>query len=173
MVSVVKEKVEDPDAVVNEAEGYKLFLSAKTATGYMGVFKQSSGRFIARRMAGGKDVCIGTFDTAVEAAVAFAKHAAKDGVYPDENLGVAPPWLAAALEQAKDGSVVEEAGATNCSSPIRIRPATWACTRVAAGSKRCEALAASRFHIGTYDTAVEAAVAQSMRRGARGRAWCL
>ena len=95
---------------MKEAGGHKLFLSTKSASGYMGVSKEPSGRFKAVRNVGGAQVYLGTYDTAGEAAVAFAKHAADDGVYPDENLVVAPPWLAAALEQAKDGSVVEEAG---------------------------------------------------------------
>ena len=62
--------------MVEEAEGYKLFLSTKSATGYMGVFKKG-GRFQARRMVDYKEVQLGYYDTAVEAAVAIAKHAAE------------------------------------------------------------------------------------------------
>ena len=154
---------------VKEADGYKLFVSDKNPTGYMGVFQQQNGRFEAKRKVGGKYVYIGTYDTAVEAAVAYAKHAAKDGVYPDENQGVAPPWLAAALEQAKDGSVLEEAGATNSSSPIRIRPATWACTRSGGRFQAMRMAGGKQVFIGTYDTAVEAAVAYAKHAAAHGK----
>ena len=49
---------------VAEAEGYKLHLSSKSSTGYFGVYKHSS-RFQAQHA----NQRLGTFDTAVEAAV--------------------------------------------------------------------------------------------------------
>ena len=45
-----------------------MLLSSSNATGYKGVFTQPSGRFWARR----RGVSLGFFDTAVEAAVAYA-----------------------------------------------------------------------------------------------------
>ncbi|EOD30797.1 hypothetical protein EMIHUDRAFT_232396 [Emiliania huxleyi CCMP1516] len=45
----------------------------RNATGYEGVLKHTSGRFQARHRVGGRQVYLGTFDTAVEAAVAYAR----------------------------------------------------------------------------------------------------
>ena len=60
-----------------EAEGLRLHLSSNNTTGYKGVFRQSkSHRFEAKRRVGKSRVALGTFDTAVEAAVAYARAAA-------------------------------------------------------------------------------------------------
>ena len=56
--------------LVTEAEGYQLFLSSKNACGYKGVWKTRGGRFEARK----GNVYIGMYDTALEAAVGYAKH---------------------------------------------------------------------------------------------------
>ena len=62
--------------VVEEAGGFKLFLSDKNPTGYMGVRQSGPGRFTASRRSvrenGGDHIHLGTFDTAVEAAIAYA-----------------------------------------------------------------------------------------------------
>ena len=61
--------------MVTEAEGLRLHLSGSNATGYLGVRKLPSGRFQARREGGGgRQVPIGNFDTALEAAGAYARH---------------------------------------------------------------------------------------------------
>ena len=57
---------------VAEAEGLRLHLSSRSATGYRGVYKDH-GSFQARHRVGGKQVCLGNFDTAAEAAVAYAR----------------------------------------------------------------------------------------------------
>ena len=73
-------------AVVKEAEGYKLFLNSKSATGYKGVTKRPDGTFRADFWDSAlTNVSLGSFQTAVEAAVAYAKHMAASSVYPDEN----------------------------------------------------------------------------------------
>ncbi|EOD41433.1 hypothetical protein EMIHUDRAFT_448797 [Emiliania huxleyi CCMP1516] len=54
------------------AEGLRLHLSSSNATGYKGVYEHS-GRFKAQRRVGGRLGSIGKFDTAVEAAVAYAR----------------------------------------------------------------------------------------------------
>jgi len=59
--------------VVAEAEGSRLHLSSNSSTGYRGVQMASTGRFQARHSVDGKDVSLGYFDTAVEAAVAYAR----------------------------------------------------------------------------------------------------
>ena len=50
---------------VAEQEGLRLHLSSRSNTGYRGVLKHS-GRFEAQRRAGGRQVSLGTFDTAAE-----------------------------------------------------------------------------------------------------------
>ena len=70
-------EMEDEDnaeaEVVEEAGGFKLHLSRKNSTGYRGVYLQQ-GHFKARLMSGGKQIYLGGFDTAVEAAMAYAQH---------------------------------------------------------------------------------------------------
>ena len=76
---VVEPRVQpEVEVEVKEAEGYELFVSPRSATGYMGVTKEN-GRFKAfkaQRMVDGKNVSLGYYDTAVKAAVAYAKHVA-------------------------------------------------------------------------------------------------
>ena len=77
MAQVEREALED---VVTEAEGFLLHLSDKTNSGYKGVSRTDSGRFRAElTMRTGKQrktLGLGRFDTAVEAAVAYARAAA-------------------------------------------------------------------------------------------------
>jgi len=61
-----------PPAVATEAEGLRLHLSSSSSTGYKGVGKLPSGRYQAQHGEGGREY-LGTFDTAVEAAVAYAR----------------------------------------------------------------------------------------------------
>ena len=67
-----------PEPVVEEAEGYKLHLSGKSATGYKGVCKESNGFFRAERYANNKTISLGVYSTAVEAAVAIAKRVKRE-----------------------------------------------------------------------------------------------
>ncbi|EOD27574.1 hypothetical protein EMIHUDRAFT_235566 [Emiliania huxleyi CCMP1516] len=60
-----------PAPLVTEAEGMRLYLSSN-GTGYRGV-RKDSGRFQARHRVDGRRDSLGTFDTAVEAAVAYAR----------------------------------------------------------------------------------------------------
>ena len=65
--------------LVTEADGYKLFLSPRRKSGYKGVSLTTNGKYLAEKYVGTKDyVCIGSYDTAVEAAVAYAKSVAED-----------------------------------------------------------------------------------------------
>ena len=66
------EEEEASGEVVAEAEGYTLRLSEKSATGYEGVSKDG-GRYQARVRSGGRKVHIGYYNTAVEAAVEYAR----------------------------------------------------------------------------------------------------
>ena len=72
-------EVEEVEArLATEARGVRLLLSNKSATGYKGVARNPAGRYQARYLASsggmGKNVWIGTFDTAMEAALAYAQH---------------------------------------------------------------------------------------------------
>ena len=64
----------DPDVV----EGYTLLRSSSTASGYAGVYQLPTGKFKASACFDGKSTHIGHFDTAIEAAVAYAKHVAQN-----------------------------------------------------------------------------------------------
>ena len=59
--------------VVTEAQGVKLHLSSTSNTGYLGVHRNPSGRYQASLRVDGRQKAVGTYDTAVEAAVAVAK----------------------------------------------------------------------------------------------------
>ena len=68
-------EVEGPDGIVQEAEGLKLHLNPRSASGYRGVTAnpdRGSGSRSFRAMAG--RVYLGYFATAVEAAVRIARH---------------------------------------------------------------------------------------------------
>ena len=65
--------------IVSEAAGMKLHLSEKSATGYEGVFARptmSGCSWQARAGRRGNETYLGTFESAVAAAVAYAKHIA-------------------------------------------------------------------------------------------------
>jgi len=71
---------EEALTVVSEAEGMQLHLSAKCSTGYKGVWRDPTPNvtepFQVRTRRDGRQVSLGSFATAVEAAVAYAKHMA-------------------------------------------------------------------------------------------------
>ena len=64
-------------AVVAWSMGFALHLSASSSTGYLNVQQQPSGRFGAKRRVDGKQVSVGCFGTAVEAAVEYARAVAE------------------------------------------------------------------------------------------------
>ena len=93
-----------PPVEVKEAEGYKLHLATRSdsTTGYLGVSKLATGKFLCQ--ASGKNLKLGYFNTAVEAAVAYAQYAggagermADESEYEDDNAeellpaSIAPP----------------------------------------------------------------------------------
>ena len=75
--STVASSMEPATGLVIEAEGMPLHLSARSSTGYKGVSRHSGPNlakpFVAQIMRGGRNVHLGIFATAVEAAVAYAK----------------------------------------------------------------------------------------------------
>ncbi|EOD35263.1 hypothetical protein EMIHUDRAFT_227571, partial [Emiliania huxleyi CCMP1516] len=76
----VGEREGAPKPVQAVAEGLQLHLSSSSRTGYTGVsIHRASRRFHAFRREGCKSVYIGTYCTAVEAAVAYARAAEQAG----------------------------------------------------------------------------------------------
>ena len=67
-----EEEDEEDEDFVKADGGYRLFLSKKNPTGYMGVSRNGS-KFNARCRIGAMTY-LGTFDRAVDAAVAYARH---------------------------------------------------------------------------------------------------
>ncbi|EOD04081.1 hypothetical protein EMIHUDRAFT_466286 [Emiliania huxleyi CCMP1516] len=104
-----------PPAVAAEAEGLRLHLSSSSSTGYMGVTEPSSGRFRAQHSVGGTEVYLGTFDTVVEAAVAYARAKAGKAGGPEraaEEAGAAEGGEAEGMEveQAEEAEAEGSAG---------------------------------------------------------------
>ena len=62
------------ETMVKEVDGVKLFLSTRSITGYRGIFKKSDVATKPFEARGPGDKYLGCFATAVEAAVAYAKH---------------------------------------------------------------------------------------------------
>ena len=100
------------DEVCTHAEGVALHLSERSSTGYEGVrrWRHTSGkgpvrfRAVAPMQASVRAKNIGYFDTAVEAAIAFAKYV--------ESPKAFATWNAARQAQAGSGSVSTTAAAT-------------------------------------------------------------
>ena len=82
--------------MATEVEGLRLYLSIHSATGYKGVREiNKTGRFRADgRTAYGKPVSFGTFATAVDAAVAYARAVAEmegaESIAEDEAAAITP-----------------------------------------------------------------------------------
>ena len=148
-----------PEVEVKEVGGYKLFLSKTSATGYMGV-REQNGRFQARRKVDGKYVHIGVYDTAVEAAVAYAKHAAGEEVVR--------PVPAAAMEvEVKEAEgyqlFVSKTSTTGYKGVTEVANCWFIARRWVDGEQ---------VHLGGYATAVEAAVAYARHVALRRSLLC-
>ena len=79
-----------------ESEGLRLHLSGTSSSGYRGVSHAKAGaqrRFRAYRASGGRQVSLGLFDTAVEAAVAYAR-AVGEAPLPSSLAAALPPSTA-------------------------------------------------------------------------------
>ena len=70
---VVGQAPELPEGLAEEAEGLRLHLSRTNPTGYKGVYEDAHGNFQAQLKVGRKVTHLGYFETAVEAAVAYAR----------------------------------------------------------------------------------------------------
>jgi hypothetical protein len=83
----VADAPEPKPPVVTEAEGLRLHLSATSPSGYRGVSQSRGGTYTARYIRGnpsiqGNTSYLGTFGTAIDAAVAYACLAKAEGIEP-------------------------------------------------------------------------------------------
>jgi len=148
--------------VATEAEGLRLHLSRRASTGYKGVCLQK-GRFRASCTRDGRSLFLGYFDSAVEAAVAYAlavgEAAAEEGDEEEGGEG----------EQESEGPVTEAEG-------LRLHLSSRSSSgykgvRQATNSDRFEArytnsgTRSTNRYLGNFDSAVEAAVAYARAIG--------
>ena len=75
-----EQELEQDDELETEAEGLQLHLSDNSATGYKCVYETRSKRFEVRA----DNTYLGCFETAVEAAVCYARHVQQCGKDEDE-----------------------------------------------------------------------------------------
>ena len=99
-------EADSSSAIVAMASGLRLHLSRKTTTGYFGVRERSSGGFKATFTGNGKTKNLGTFDTAVQAAIAYARHAKS---LRESAMASVPRPKAAAAAHADTGGAGEAA----------------------------------------------------------------
>ena len=125
---------------VEEAGGCKLFLSAKSATGYVGVIEKPNGRFQVQRTVGDKQVYIGTYGTAVEAAVAYARWRQEEEPEKlEEEQGPDEAWAAARrLATEADGYRLHlsRKSATGCAPLSDGGLLSWRATRLEAPAEQ-------------------------------------
>ena len=101
-----------PPTVAAEAEGLRLHLSSSNPSGYKGVVKLPSGGFKAQHRVDGRKVHVGSFDTAVEAAVAYARAVGE----PPERGSSSSAAAAATASSSGAGSSASAAGAAAAST---------------------------------------------------------
>lgn len=94
---------------VEESEGIKLFLSSRSPTGYRGVRKERL-RYRAEVWSRGKHRNLGTFGSAVDAAVAYARAAAEKPAADEASVTVAATL-------AVDGVAVDATIAASSAAP--------------------------------------------------------
>ena len=110
--------------VAAKAEGVRLHLSSRSSTGYLGVRKSSAGRFRAEHRAGGKRDCLGSYATAVEAAVAYARapgpaEVAAAAAAAAEPRAAQAQERARAVAQERARAVEAACGAARAGCPVR------------------------------------------------------
>ena len=132
--------------VVTEAEGLRLHLSSSSSTGYRGVSPPFSGRFQARYRLAGKQVHLGLFDTAVEAAVAYARTV---GEYQ-------PPAPPAVATEAESLRLHFSSNNSTGYKGVREHSGRFQAKHRVDGKQFC---------LGTFGSAVEAAVAYARAVG--------
>ena len=158
------------EAKPNEADGIKLHMS-DNQTGYRGVY-QCGQRFHVRAQRDRRQQRLGTFDTAVEAAVAYARHVGPPEVRRRRRRAEEDEDEEDARDDEEEEEEAEEAAAarggsrrTDCVSIRR---------RTRGGYRGVKLMPSGRFraahagkNLGTHDTAVEAAKAYARHVGPR------
>jgi len=145
LMAVADDEGAPAPVVVAQAEGLHLHLSSRSSTGYKLVRKGegcNAGRFRVEYKARGQTIWLGDFDSAVEAAVAYARA-----------VGEAPEPQAPTVATESEGLQLHlsDKNSTGYKGVVkdqgRFRAERWVGGR--------------RTLIGTFDTAVEAAVARA------------
>ena len=95
--------------VVSEADGIRLHLSAQNSLGYTGVSRRGK-RFKAKKLMSGRYVYLGGFETAVAAAVAYARYVMKGGA---EDADSSEDKAESELWDDGDGKALEDADHVN------------------------------------------------------------
>jgi hypothetical protein len=159
--------------VTKQAEGLTLVLNEGSSTGYKGV-RPKGDRFMAEIWEDGRNVSLGRYDTAVEAAVAYARHAAPKGggaaaaaaARGATAAAAAPRPSAAAAASPRGKAVAPRGGAKLVKTVHGIElHLNEACSTGYKGvfparNNRFEARAGKKKqYLGIFDTAVEAAEA--------------
>ena len=94
-----------------------MHLSCSTSTGYRGVYEKAGGRFEAVYIGVNGDVYVGVFETALSAAVAYARAVEAASVIAG---GAAEPMIQAPI------SAEQAAAAGEQRVPLaRVRPPSW------------------------------------------------
>ena len=130
-------------ALVSESHGIRLHLSRKSLTGYKGVHRRGLHRYRSQITTGGSDIInLGMYDTAVEAAVAYAR---------------AAPSPPKALPEVTEVDGIRLHLSSKCTSGymgVYLRSSGRYEVKIWLGGK------GGKWHqLGTYDTAVEGALA--------------
>ena len=158
-----EEAMEVDGSVATASQGVSLHLSGKSSTGYKGVCWTQTGRYQAGTQRDGKHIHIGRFDTAVEAAVAYAKYVQSLG--GAEVGGEVGEEVGEEEEQEEEQEPEEGAELVREAEGVRLHMATSKdSTTGYLGVRqrlngRFQAEAKNHEYIGVFDTAVEAAVA--------------
>jgi hypothetical protein len=149
-VAVAKKLLEPSQSLVTEAEGLKLHLSSRTnsTTGYRGVSFESFGARNVFRASAGKTRRLGSYKTAVEAAVAVARHLQEEGAGVDEEEEEE--------EEKEEKELVKEAEGLKLHLSSKSRTGYL---HVIDQGSRFRAKATGKFCLGAFASAVEAAVA--------------
>ncbi|EOD24108.1 hypothetical protein EMIHUDRAFT_123650 [Emiliania huxleyi CCMP1516] len=144
--------------IVAEAEGLQLHLSSSSSTGYKGVREPRTGRFEAQRKVGGRAVSLGTFDSAVEAAVAYARAVAADApVQTDSDNEAAAALLRVGVVAEAEGLRLHlSSNSTGYRGVYKVN-----------GRFQAVQMGGKKVSLGCFGTAVEAAVAYARAVGER------
>jgi hypothetical protein len=147
-------------SVVTEAEGLRLHLSATNRSGYTGVYQVArGGTYTARYVRGnpniqGNQSILGTFDTAIDAAVAYARFAV---TVQEEDKSDVGPAESAGLPAEVDGHVLElSSNASSGYKGVYLSETSGQFVAVVTKSRDAEAK-----YIGVFPSILEAATARA------------